>query len=141
MEPFEEHVRRQPLREIPADWRGQILSAARAAAPEMSRVPMQESLSVRLRQQIKAWLWPHPLAWSALGACWLVIAAVIFSLREPAPVMAQKEAPVTAETLTELKQERLMFAELAGLPSKPDVDRARKYVPQPRTEVANGEMV
>jgi hypothetical protein len=141
MEPFEEHVRRQPLREVPPDWREDILATARAAAQATSGKPARERWGERLRQMAKAWLWPHPVAWSVVGACWVVIAALNFSLREGEPVVAQKPSPMSAETMTELKRERLMFVELAGLPEKPDLDRIRKQAPQPRTERARVETV
>jgi hypothetical protein len=133
MESFEQHLRRQQPREIPPEWRGQILSAA-AATRVPEELPLSESLIARLRRQLRAYLWPHPIAWAALGACWVVILAVNLSLHEPAPVMAKKSMPVAPDTLAELKREQLLLAEVAGVSETPDVDRAKKDALQPRTE-------
>jgi hypothetical protein len=141
MEPFEQHLRRQPLCEVPPDWRAEILAAARAAAAPETPTVKSVSLPVSFHDKIKAWLWPHPIAWSALGACWVVILAVNISLRDSAPLTAQKETPLSAETLTELKRERLMFVELTGAPEPADADRGRNFKPQPRTEISDSTMV
>jgi hypothetical protein len=135
MEPFEEHLCRQPLREVPADWRREILSAARAeGVPEVSRRAVRESLAGRFRRRLNTWLWPHPVAWSVLGVCWVVILAVNLSLHEPVPLLAKKSLPMNADALAEFKRERLLLVELAGAQETPDVDRAKKNAQQPRTE-------
>jgi hypothetical protein len=64
----------------------------------------------------------------------VVILVVNLSLHEPSPMMAKKSAPVTPDTLAELKRERVLFAEVAGLSEVPDVDRAKKNALEPRTE-------
>jgi len=139
MDPFEQHLRRQTPREIPASWRDPILSAAQVApARDLS---LRESARLTFRERLNAWLWPHPIAWSALAACWVVILAVNLSLHEPAPVMAKKSAPMAPDTLAELKRERILLAEVEGLSEPPDVDRAKKSPLQPRTECTAQAMV
>lgn len=139
MESFEQHLRRQTPREIPPDWRRQILSAAEAASVS-EKSPLAESFGARFRRELTAWLWPHPVAWSALAACWVVILAVNLSLHEPSPVMVKKSMPIAPDTLAELKRERVLLAEVAGLNEAPDVDRAKKSALQPRTEYARQAM-
>jgi len=140
MDPFEQHLRRQTPREVPSGWRDQILSAA-AAVSVARELPLAKSATISFRNKLKAWLWPHPIAWSALAACWVVILAVNLSLHEPAPVMAKKSAPMAPDTLAELKRERILLAEVEGLSEPPDVDRAKKSPLQPRTECTAQAMV
>lgn len=58
-EQFEDLLRRQPPRSLPAEWRAEILANARA--PQAAAVPR------------RPWLWPAPKAWAALAACWLIV--------------------------------------------------------------------
>lgn len=88
---FEQHLRRQPLRPVPPDWREEILRVARANAPvadgdgeaveppgpTASRVatsrPPGHSLVFALGCRLRDWLWPNPVAWGALAVCWVAI--------------------------------------------------------------------
>ncbi len=68
---FEEYLRRQSIRPVPAHWRGEILRAARAqpAAPPWWR----------------EWLWPSPRAWAGLAAAWgLILLLTVTAPNEPA---------------------------------------------------------
>jgi hypothetical protein len=64
---FEQRASRVPLKPLPAEWRSQILSAAKAA----SRPAAAPSLS--FRAWLTALLWPRPQAWAGLAAVWLGI--------------------------------------------------------------------
>ncbi len=59
---FENKLRRQPMREIPPQWRRDILAAARLAAPAAPRW--------------REFLWPCPQAWASLAAVWALILAL-----------------------------------------------------------------
>lgn len=64
MNDFERQLQRQPLRELPADWRREILARCDAAIVAEPVVSWRE------------WLWPSPTAWAALAAVWVVFFAV-----------------------------------------------------------------
>jgi hypothetical protein len=66
MKPFEERLADLPLQPPPADWRKSILAAA-------------EAESRRKVVPIPAFVRNHPVAWSALAACWLMIGFLNFS--------------------------------------------------------------
>jgi len=69
---FEKRVQRPVLRQIPPEWRQEILQAARAAdrpAPDMPK----PSLLSTLNSQLSTFLWPHPRMWAGLAATWVVI--------------------------------------------------------------------
>jgi hypothetical protein len=107
---FEHRLQRQPLRAPPAAWREEILAAAvrgldgeqvathggahgsarpawvrwfKAAEPDWE-APVLSSAS--LRRRLRDWLWPHPVAWGALAACWATV--VLLNSAADAPLIA-----------------------------------------------------
>ena len=80
---LETRLQRRPLRQIPSEWRGDILSAAERASRPAPRVSFLSTLN----HQISILLWPHPKAWAGLAAVWILILAVDFSMRDAKPVM------------------------------------------------------
>jgi hypothetical protein len=83
-EDFEEQLRRQPLREPPANWREQILKVA----SESGRTPVRTNSSPSWIDVMRDWLWPHPVAWSTLAACWV---AILFLHHATSPSAAELE--------------------------------------------------
>jgi hypothetical protein len=134
---FEQKLQRQPLRPVPAEWRGEILTAAESAAVTRHPPPVtRPSWLSTLNAQLSTILWPHPKAWAGLAAIWIVILAVDFSARDKSPVVAEKSAPPSPEVLVELRQQQRMLAELIGSRDIRDADRSKSFVPQPRSERA-----
>jgi len=85
-------------------------------------------------------LWPHPVAWGGLAAIWIFILAVNFSMRDQAPVMAEKTSPPSLEVAAELKQQQRLYAELIGITGtgdSSDADRPKVFIPKPRSERAD----
>ena len=70
LDPFEQQLRRQPLRTVPEGWKEEILSAARLAG---TRASGELAPRVPAGPWWRAWLWPNPTAWAALAAMWVVI--------------------------------------------------------------------
>ncbi|MGA9452365.1 MAG: hypothetical protein WBW41_13595 [Verrucomicrobiia bacterium] len=130
---FEQKLQRQPLRQIPAGWREEILAVAGQESSPARRVPERHWLST-LSHQLSTLLWPHPKAWAGLAAVWILIFAVDFSLRDKTPGVAGKSAPPSRELVAELKQQRRMLAELIGAHDTSDADRSIPLVPRPRSE-------
>jgi hypothetical protein len=133
---LEQKLSRQPLRQIPGEWRGEILAVA--TSYHASPVTRHSFLST-LNAQLSTLLWPHPRAWAGLAAIWILILAVNFSMRDPSPVRAEKSSPPSPEVIVELRQQQRMLAELIGPRDTRDADRSKPLVPQPRSERA--EMV
>lgn len=130
---FEQKLQRQPLRQIPGGWRGEILATAGRKSEAKGRERewfWPSSLVTRL----STILWPSPVAWAGLAAVWILILAVDFSMRDPAPVMAEKSAPSSPEVIVELKQQQRLLAELMGPRDSSDTDRPKKSGPRPRSE-------
>ena len=128
---FEQKLQRQPLRQVPAEWRAEILAAAKPNA--WRPAPRATFLSI-LNSQLSTILWPHPKAWAGLAAIWILILAVDFSIRDKSPVVADKSGPPSPEVVAELKQQQRMLAELIGSREPGDADRSKLLAPQPRSE-------
>ena len=135
MEPFEQRLKRQPLRPAPADWRKEILSAAKEAQPlRPSATAHGESFLSVLNRRLAPLLWPHPVAWGGLAAVWIVIFALNVSLQDKAPTMAEKTPAPSPAILAELRQQQRMFAELINPTDLKEADRPKIPAPQPRSE-------
>jgi hypothetical protein len=137
---FEQKLQRQPLRQVPAGWRGEILAVAESAAavrhpPSVTRPSWLSTLN----SQLSTILWPHPQAWAGLAAVWILILAVDFSMRDPSPIRAEMSLPPSSEVIVELRQQQRLLAELIGPRDTSDADRSKSFVPPPRSERA--EMV
>ena len=142
MDDFEQKLQRQPLRQIPGEWREEILVAAdvnRRNRPvrefTFAATTFRRLLST-LNHQLSTLLWPHPKAWAGLAAVWILILAVDFSLRDKAQVMAEKSAPPSPEVIVELRQQQRLLAELIGSRDERDANRSKSFVPLPRSERA-----
>ena len=131
MDEFEQRLSRQPLRQMPADWRAQILATATTAAP---RPLPRASLLSTLNSQLCALLWPWPQAWAGLAAIWIFIFLFNHSMQDGAPVVvAKKNPPPSPQLVAELKQQQQMFVELIGQ-NQPAEAEPPKFRPLPRSE-------
>jgi len=132
---FEQKLSRQPLKPIPADWRAEILAAAREIqASRRSSFLIRPSWRVTLKRQLTSLLWPHPTAWAGLAAVWLLALAVHFSLRDQSPELAVKASPQSPEVVAELRQQRQLYVDLLGKTETREADRPRELAPKPRSE-------
>jgi hypothetical protein len=129
LEQFERRLKNQPLHQPPAEWRLEILSAAREAQPAAN-----SSFLSPLHQRLVSLLWPHPVAWGGLAAVWILIVAAHVSLRDPVPVMAEKTPAPSPEAVAELQQQQHLLAELLGTYDVPAADRPKIFAPKPRSE-------
>ena len=127
---FEQKLQCQSLRQLPAEWRGEILDAATS---RHSSCATRHSFFPTFNLQLSTLFWPHPKAWAGLAAVWVLIFAVDFSVRDKSPVMAEKASPPSPEVIVELKQQQRMLAELIG-PSQAREAEIPKILPLPRSE-------
>jgi hypothetical protein len=142
---FEQKLRCQPLRQVPTEWREEILTVAnkvgtarRAVRGRLGEASLPNWFST-LNAQLSTLLWPHPKAWAGLAAIWILILAVNFSMRDQSQVLAEKSSPPSPEVIVELRQQQRLLAELIGPRDTSDADRSKPLVPPPRSERA--EMV
>ena len=131
---FEKQLRRQPVKEIPSAWRAEILSAARAEQPiRHSSSAIRPGWLSTLNSQLSTLLWPHPRAWAGLAAVWIFIFTLNFSTRDKSVMVAEKSSPPSPEVIVELRKQQRLFAELMEPREAPVADRAKTYVPHPRS--------
>jgi len=131
MNEFEQKLSRQPLRQISARWRAGTLAAAESAANTAKR--SEDSSTVNLISWWRELFWPHPKAWASLAAVWVFIFALNFSMRDKMPMIVEKVLPPSPEVVAELRQQKLLFAQLIGSSDAREAEPP-KFSPRPRTE-------
>ncbi len=125
---FEKRLAHQPLRQIPAAWRGDILRTAQAAVSK----PAPRSSSCF--HSLSSLFWPHPKAWAGLAAAWLLIVALHFYNVDSAVTVTKNSPPPSPEFFLALKQQRRELAKLVEPATAPDADRLKSFPPGPRSE-------
>lgn len=130
MNDFEQKLSRQSLRQIPGEWRAEILVAADVNRREAVRA---FTSAATIRSHLREIFWPHPKAWAGLAAVWIFIFTLNFSMRDKTPMVAEKVLPPSPEMVAELKQQKLMFAQLIGSSDAREAEPTR-FFPRPRTE-------
>src|SRR5580704_12146780 len=96
---FEQKLSRQSWRQIPAEWRGEILAAATGRGSRAGSQARAGRRPSTLADRLATFFWPHPKAWAGLAAVWIFIIAVNFSMRDPSPGRAEKSAPPSPEVM------------------------------------------
>ena len=137
-EDFEKRLQRQPLRQIPGEWREEILVAARQAsgthhAPRTTQHASPSLLST-LTHQLSTLLWPHPAAWAGLAAVWLVILGLNYTTRDAFPRLAKGSLPAAPQLFMVFKEQERVLAELIGPREAPVAERPKPASPRPRSE-------
>jgi hypothetical protein len=135
---FEKRLQRQPVRQVPAEWRADILSAARQAAPPQHAPRTAQhaapSLLSTLRYQLSTLLWPHPAAWAGLAAVWLVILGLNHATPDALPRMAKGSLPAAPQLFMAFQAQEQLLAELLGPRETPVAEPPKPTVPRPRSE-------
>ena len=144
-EDFEKRLQRQSLRQVPAEWREDILAAARQAAaahhaPRTTRHSRPSLLST-LNAQLSAILWPHPAAWAGLAAAWLVITGLHLATGEASPRLARRASPLSPQVCLTFREQERLLAELLGPRETPVAERPKPTPPRPRSELCHKLLV
>jgi hypothetical protein len=136
MNEFEQKLSRQPLKKIPSEWRAEILREGRpVAVPNNKRDADTASLPKwNWHTALAEIFWPNQKVWAGLAAIWIFIFVLNFSMRDKSPVIAEKVSPPSPEVIAELKQQKLLFAELIGANETRVADRQKLFFPKPRSE-------
>jgi len=125
---FEKQLQRQPLREVPAAWREEVLEAARrASASRASRLELSQACP-----WWREWLWPCPQAWAGLAALWIIILGLNAAAPAGPGLTAKQSAAPSSETEPTLAAQRRELARLLDNVTEPA--QAPKAPPGPRSE-------
>ena len=121
MDEFEQHLKTQPLRAVPSEWREDILSTAATSARGSGYVvpPLGGLGSSGASQPTPPapwwhlWLWPSPYAWAALAFVWLIIFGLNAAAQPSrAEIEARGPAPAPKEIMAMLDEWRHIEDEL-----------------------------
>jgi hypothetical protein len=138
---FEKRLQQVTPREIPSAWREEILAADRAHSSR--RREAQTSVPASRPGLIADFIYrlsrlsrPHRAAWAALATSWVIILALhVATKASQSPTVAQgKPQPLTPETLQVLKQQRLLYAELAAPVTPAPPHPVTPALPGPRSQ-------
>ena len=127
-DPFEQRLRCQPLRQVPTEWRADILAAAKASCHEAPKQIAVAGQSI-LIEWWRLWFARLPVAWSALAAIWIALIGV--NLMFPAPfvsVSAQVSPSARVESLAAMD-----FSTLDGETTPLPITPPTKTVPDTKT--------
>ena len=128
---FEKQLERQPRRDVPPEWREEILKAARA-----SSIPRASRLAPQAVPWWHEWLWPAPQAWAALAAVWVVILGVnLKPSGSGAPTIAANPPGPSVNAATNLLEQRRELARLLDNIFEPEPVRKSPTPPGPRSEL------
>jgi hypothetical protein len=135
---FEKHLLRQPFRQVPAEWRDGVLSAARLAVrpqpvPRIARDGLWAVFST-LNSQLSTLLWPHPAAWAGLAAAWVVILGLSFTTRDAALHVARGVSSPSPQVFMAFQEQQRLLNELVGPREIPMAERPKAAPPRPRSE-------
>ena len=76
---FEDKLQRQPFRQVPASWRREIVGRLCESAIPQDAASQKRPTTAAWRE----WLWPSPVAWAAVAAVWVLIAALQLATPQP----------------------------------------------------------
>jgi hypothetical protein len=91
-DPFEQRLRRQPLRPVPSAWREEILAAAKATQRSTATPSVSEDQAALL----VGWrllLGRLPVAWASLAALWIALIGVNLMMPSPMVRLAEPGSP------------------------------------------------
>jgi hypothetical protein len=137
---FEQRVQRQPLRQLPSEWRQEILSAAQqASSPNHAsrithHVPASPSLLSTLNHQLSTLLWPHPVAWAGLAAVWVAILGLSLTTSDASTAVARHASPVSPQVFMAFQEQERLLTELLGPRETPVAEQQKPRLPRPRSE-------
>jgi hypothetical protein len=131
---FEKKLQRQPLRQIPANWREPILQAAVQQKASAAAQPfLIRAVLIMWRELIQ----PCRYAWSAMAALWLAFWMINSHMEfAPPPTRMAKSSPAASEQIRSFAEQQRVLVELTGPIDLSPAERPRRSDPKPRSERA-----
>src|SRR5437870_4034840 len=133
---FEQRLQRQPPRQIPSQWRAEILSKAHHARIT-HHVSFWRILISTLNSQLSTLLWPSPKAWASLAAIWLLLLIVNASTNDKSIAVARTLPRPAPERLMAWREQERLLTELLGPREMPVAEKPKSAASSPRSERHN----
>lgn len=133
---FERQLQRQPLRTVPAEWRSEILRAARAESrPRPSTLTPRPSWLSTLNPRLSTLLWPCPEAWAAMAAIWVASLVLHFNTDQAPARVANQKKPTPPEAFMAFAERRELLSELLGSSGPPpsSIEPPKPFTPRPQS--------
>ena len=131
---FEQQLKQQPRRAIPAGWRSEILGAAAAAKTPPVRKDAAQ-ISVRASVVMKLWselVLPCRVVWAGIAAAWLAVLICNYAMKETPKTIATDIEPASEEMMTARRQQQQLLSQLLERPVPIDAEPAQ--TPRPRSQ-------
>ncbi len=134
---FEQRLQHQPLRQIPPEWRADILSKAHHASRITHHVSAWRVIISTLTSQLSTLLWPSPKAWASLAAIWLLLLIVNPSTTDKSISVAGALSRPAPERLLAWREQERLLTELLGPREMPAAEKLKPAASSPRSERHN----
>jgi hypothetical protein len=136
MDDFEQRLSRQPLKGPPAEYRAVIMDAANsmiASEGPFAEVGKKTRERPWFAQLVHGCLWPHPAAWGALAAVWLLLflvqTRIHFDIQGEIELAGTEISPAGIMTAFENRQWALEQMLASANLEIPAADRPRRSPP------------
>src|SRR6266404_2597777 len=134
---FEQRLQRQPPRQIPPEWRADILSRPDHAPRITQHVSAWRILISTFNSQLSTLLWPSPKAWAGLAAIWLLLLIVNASISDKSIAVARALPRPAPERLMAWREQERLLTELLGPREMPVAEKPKPAPLSPRSERHN----
>jgi len=131
---FEQRLQRQPPRQIPPEWRAEILSQAHHASRTTHHVSAWRAMLSTLNSQLSTLLWPSPKAWASLAVIWLLLLIANTSTSDKSTAVAGAVSRPAPERLMAWREQERMLTELLGPREIPVAEKPKPAAPSTRSE-------
>ena len=125
------------MRQVPPEWRADILSKAHHASRLMPLVTPPRAIFSTLTSQLSTLLWPSQKAWASLAAIWLLLLIVNASTNDTSGAAPRALSPPAPERILAWKEQERLLTELLGAQEQPVPEPPKPTAPRPRSERQN----
>lgn len=119
-----------------------LFARHRSAAPKLDSIRQEviaRTIKTNHRPETGFWrelIWPNPKAWAGITATWLLILALKLSTHDQ-PSTAGGFVPSSPEQLAKVRQQKILFSELAGAAQARDAEAPKSLPAGPRSHRGN----
>ena len=131
---LEQRLTQQAPKQLPPEWRSEILADARSASTAGVTPAARRSLLSSFIFQLSTLLQPSPGAWAGLATVWIAILAMNYSAGDEISGASIARPLSLPETRQALKQQQRLLAELVDRSESSAADRPKVIPTGPRSQ-------